>query len=82
MRKRVSRSGEIGFVLDYARYLVDAQLSCINFELENVTASGNSSLTAGSFQNASRREKGKRKKKKKKNTATNFPFRSLTIDEV
>ena len=68
MRKRVSRSGEIGFVLDYARYLVDAQLSCINFELENVTASGNSysPIFLHHFQSAYAHEKREKKRKKKK----------------
>lgn len=68
MRKRVSRSGEIGFVLDYARYLVDAQLSCINFELENVAASGNSYSRARSFPKRIRGKKGEEEEKEKRKT--------------
>lgn len=79
MRKRVSRSGEIGFVLDYARYLVDAQLSCINFELENVAASGNSYSRARSFPKRIRGKKGEEEKKKKEKHLHKFFF-SLAHD--
>lgn len=79
MRKRVSRSGEIGFVLDYARYLrVDAQLSCINFELEN--ALQHPAIPIHDRFKAKRKKKDREEKETKKHHREFF-F-SLTIDEV